>query len=70
MMQQYSEIIENNMFQVFDEKFCNDHTNPFQMIFNRCVYDSLNLLLDEYRPYGTKGMPGICAPLSTYKPPK
>ena len=30
------------------------------MILNRCLYDALNFILDEFRPFGNRGLPGIC----------
>lgn len=59
-MQQYSEIIDCSLFNIFEDLFSPAPDNPLQLIFNRCVYDSLNIILDDYRPYGIRGLPGIC----------
>ena len=40
------------------------------MIMNRCLYDALNFVLDEFRPFGNRGMPGICIKTVSNVPPK
>lgn len=65
-IEEYAEVLDCQLFAIFQDKFSPAPDNPYQLIFNRCIYDALNFILDDYRPFGTRGMPGIC--LKTIKP--
>lgn len=33
--------------------------NPYQIILNRCLFEAVNNILDEFRPYGKEGIPAF-----------
>jgi hypothetical protein len=59
-LEEYIEVIDCALFQQFEDKFSPAVSNPYQLVFNRCIYDALNIILDDFRPFGSRGMPGIC----------
>lgn len=55
-VEEKAEVLLKEHLDQFDERFGNQESSE-QIILNRCLYEAVNNTLDNFRPFGSTGLP-------------